>query len=135
MTYVLDTSAVLTHFRKENGWERIQSLAEDSDAVLLLASVSLVEFGRRLHELGFLTDEVDDVIENYTLLFSEILPIDEDVSLQALKISRSASRRVPLTDCLIAAAASLRQACLVHRDRHFGAIEPALLKQLDLLVT
>ena len=135
MDYVFDTSAVLTHFRKETGWERIQALAEDPEAVLLLASVSLAEFGRRLHELGFPTAEADDVIERYTMLFTEILPIDERVSLQALKISRSANRRVPLTDCLIAATASLRRACLVHHDRHFGAIGHALLKQLDLSVT
>lgn len=132
MTYVLDTSAVLAHFRKESGWQRVQSLAEDPDAVLLLASVSLVEFARRLHELGFPEGDADDAITSYTMLFSQILPIDEAVALQALKISRSAVARVPLTDCLIAATASLQKACLVHRDHHFASIGKALLKQLDL---
>ncbi len=132
MTYVLDTSAVLAHFRKESGWERVQSLAEDSDAIILLASLSLTEFGRRLQELGFPAAEVDDTVARYAMLFSEIVPIDEAVALRALTISRSAVGRVPLVDCLIAAAASVRQACLVHRDRHFGFIGRALLKQLDL---
>ena len=35
-------------------------------------------------------------------------------------------------DCLIAAAARERHACLVHRDRHFAAIPGDLFSQLDL---
>ena len=28
MLYLLDTSALLTHFREEPGWERVESLIE-----------------------------------------------------------------------------------------------------------
>ncbi len=130
--YVLDTSAVLAHFRKERGWERVQALAEDPHAVLLLVSLSLTELARRLVELGFPTGAADSAVESYKALFSSILPLDEPVALAAIEIGRRATGRLPLVDCLIAAAARKRQACLVHRDRHFAAIPGDQLPQLDL---
>jgi len=130
--YVLDTSAVLAHFRKEQGWERVQTLAEDPHAVLLLVSISLTELARRLGELGVPAKVADDVVANYKAVFSEILPVDEALALAAVKIVRRSPGRLPLVDSLIAAAAHERHACLVHRDRHFGAMPSDLISQLDL---
>lgn len=43
MRYLLDTSALLAHYRQEAGWEEVQTLFEDSAAELLLAAVSFAE--------------------------------------------------------------------------------------------
>jgi predicted nucleic acid-binding protein len=131
-TYVLDTSAVLAHFRKEKGWERVQALAEDPHAALMLVSISLTEFARRLESLGFPAQAADDAVANYKSLFSNILPVGESLALTAVKVVRSATGRIPLVDAIIASAAVEQQACLVHRDRHFGVIPGGLLNQLDL---
>ena len=52
MRYLLDTSALLAHYRQEDGWQEVQALFETDEADLIAASVSLTEFGRRLRELG-----------------------------------------------------------------------------------
>ena len=59
MPYVLDTSALLAHYRQETGWQPVQALFEADDTELILVSVSLTEFGRRLRELGATEDEAD----------------------------------------------------------------------------
>jgi len=60
MRYLLDTSALLAHYRQEVGWEKVQALFETDEAELLIASVSLTELGRRLYELGSTEIEVED---------------------------------------------------------------------------
>ena len=52
MTFLLDTSALLAHYREEVGAEQVQALFDRDDHELLLASVSLPEFARRLRDLG-----------------------------------------------------------------------------------
>ena len=50
MRYLLDTSALLAHYRQEHGWEMVQAVFEDNEAEIIMASVSLPEFGRRLRD-------------------------------------------------------------------------------------
>lgn len=52
MRYLLDTSALLAHYRQESGWETVQALFEDDMAELIIAAITLTEFGRRLRDLG-----------------------------------------------------------------------------------
>lgn len=129
MRYLLDTSALLTHYRKEAGWKIVQDLFETTDAEILMASVSLAEFGRRLLELGASEADAHEAIINYRLLCSETAPIDADVALSAFAIACQTPLRLPLVDALIAAAAQARDATLVHRDKHMHAIPEELLKQ------
>ena len=65
MTAVLDTSALLAHHRDEEGADRVQSLFDDSEIELLIASVSLTEFGRRMLELGASLEEVEKILADY----------------------------------------------------------------------
>ncbi|MCS6828451.1 MAG: PIN domain-containing protein [Caldilinea sp.] len=132
MRYLLDTSALLAHYRQESGWEQVQALFEQEDVTLYLCVLSLPEFGRRLYDLGASPDDVSEALLAYCALFDELLPIDEQVVHKALEISRAAPARLPLIDALIAASAALRQACLVHRDRHLSAVPGTLLTGLDL---
>lgn len=130
--YLLDTSALLAHYRQEPGGEQVQALFEQEEAEFYLCALSLPEFGRRLYDLGASPEEVAETLSNYHALFDKVLPIDEKTALQALEIGRATPSRLPLVDALIAAVAAQSQAVLVHRDQHMSAIPPSVLKSLVL---
>lgn len=130
--FLLDTSALLAHFRQEPGGELVQTLLEEDDAEILIASVSLSELARRLRELGATRAEARQTVEDYHELLDDVVPIDRDVALEAFEIGCETESRLPLVDALIAGAARERGACLVHRDGHMAAIPVALVEQIDL---
>ncbi len=132
MRYVLDTSALLAHYRQEMGWQPVQALFEADGTELILASVSLTEFGRRLRELGAAEDEVEEALASYQLLFGEVAAVDAAVARAAFVLGCRTQRRLPLVDALIAAVAQSREATLVHRDEHMRAIPSDLVRQQDL---
>lgn len=132
MRYLLDTSALLAHHRQERGWERVQALFEADEAQILIASVSLTEFGRRLRDLGAHEAVVERTLDDYGLLCTEVAPVDAAVALAAFAIGCRTPRRLPLVDALIAAVAQARDAQLVHRDEHMRAIPPEVVRQNDL---
>lgn len=130
--FLLDTSALLAHFRREQGWSRVQSLFEAEDAEILAASVSLTEFARRLHAVGATADEARQTVQDYQELLAEVVAVEDRVALTAFDIGCETAERLPLADALIAAAARERDACLVHRDRHMAPIPESLVEQIDL---
>ncbi len=132
MRYLLDTSALLAHYRQEDGWQEVQALFETDEADLIAASVSLTEFGRRLRELGANETEAEEVLSAYQLLFTEIASVDVAVARAAFVLGCRTPRRLPLVDALIAAVAQARAAVLVHRDEHMRSIPPELVHQQDL---
>lgn len=132
MKYLLDTSALLAHFRDEEGAEKLQDLFDSKDAQLLVASVSLPEFARRLRDLGMSEQESLHVLDQYLLVLEEVVPVDGPVARGAFEILCKSSERLPLIDSLIAAAARSSDAILIHRDRHMRAIPASMLTQLDL---
>ena len=132
MRYLLDTSALLAHYRQEDGWQEVQTLFENDEADLIAASVSLTEFGRRLRELGANETEAEEVLSAYQLLFAEIASVDVAVARAAFVLGCRTPRRLPLVDALIAAVAQARAAVLVHRDEHMRSIPPELVHQQDL---
>lgn len=132
MRYVLDTSALLAHHRQEAGWPAVQALFEADEAELILASVSLAEFGRRLRELGATETEAETVLASYQLLFGDVAPIDAATARAAFVLGCRTPRRLPLVDALIAAVAQIRGATLIHRDEHMRAIPTELVRQQDL---
>lgn len=132
--YLLDTSALLAHFRQELGWETVQGLFEDPEVEVLVASVSLTEFGRRLLELGANETEAGETLSGYQLLFNEVCVIDQTVARAAFVIGCKTPERLPLVDALIAAVAQMKSATLVHRDAHMRQIPSELLNQKDLAI-
>jgi predicted nucleic acid-binding protein len=132
MRYLLDTSALLAHYRQEHGWDMVQAVFEDDEAEIIVASVSLPEFGRRLRDLGASETMAQETLTSYQLLCAEVAPVDAAAALAAFAIGCRTPRRLPLVDALIAAVAQVRDAVLVHRDEHMRAISPALLRQSDL---
>lgn len=132
MLFLLDTSALLTHYRGEPGAERVQTIFDDDEAEIAIASVSIPELARRLHDLGLDDSEVLGVVAGYRQVAGEVVSIDAPVAEASYTLIRNASTRLPLIDALIAAAAKVKGASLVHRDAHLRAIPAALLEQLDL---
>ncbi|HEY1408449.1 MAG TPA: PIN domain-containing protein, partial [Promineifilum sp.] len=83
MRYLLDTSALLAHYREEIGWEVVQGLFEDLESDIMIPSPSLAEFARRLLALGVDDAEIAAVLDNYGLLFTAVVAIDAPVALAA----------------------------------------------------
>ena len=132
MTFLLDTSAWLAHYRQEAGGERVQALFDDPEAEILSVSVCLTEFARRMRDLGASRQQIRETLTNYKHLFSKMVPVDEAVAQTAFEIICGTPQRLPLVDAIIAAAAQLQGACLVHRDEHMRAIPERLILQRDL---
>ena len=132
MAYLLDTSALLAHFRRETGADQVQAIFDREDEDILLASVSLPEFARRLRDLGSTPQEARSVVGQHVQSVTTVVPMDAEVATASFDLICQLPERLPLMDALIAAAARSRQASLVHRDTHMRSIPAALLTPLDL---
>lgn len=132
MNLLLDTSALLIHFFKEPGGDRVQELLADESNVILISSVSITELARRLVAMGYGVDEANTTSLSYASLADRVLPVDTAAAVRAFELSSLSRERIPLTDALIAACASIGSAALVHRDAHFRTIPADLLQRVDL---
>ncbi len=132
MIFLLDTSAILVFYRKEPEVDQVLALFDDPQHDILLSTVSVAEFGRKLRELGKNSGEIEDTLDQFIQLFSRIVPIDEVVARASLRLVESVPLRLPMVDSLIAASALVHGACLVHKDKHMAAIPSEVLPTLDL---
>ena len=132
MIYLLDTSALLAHHRQEPGWEQVQTIFTEDGAEVVIASMTLTEFAGRMRELGASETEIRAILADYQMLFSAVVPVDGAVAWAAFELGCRTPERLPLVDALIAAAARLRGACLVHRDEHMAPIPAERVQQLYL---
>jgi len=132
MTYLLDTSALLAHYRGETGAARVQELFEDPAKAIIIASITITEFSRRMTDLGSTEGDVAGALSDYERMMAAVVAVDRAVAQLAFALGRKASKRLPLADALIAAAASSREAVLVHRDPHFDALPSEALQQEKL---
>jgi predicted nucleic acid-binding protein len=110
----------------------VQAIFETDEVEVIIACISLTEFGRRLSDLGAPEEVIQETLASYRLLCTEVAPVDTATAMAAFVIGCHTPRRLPLVDALIAAVAQVRDAVLVHRDEHMRAIPSALLKQSDL---
>ena len=127
---LLDTTALLAHFLAEPETDEVHRLIEDSESEILICAVSVTEFARRLVALGDSVAEARSRALDYAGLCDSVVPVDTALGTRAFELAADAQVRVPLVDSLIAAAAHLREATLVHRDPHFRAITS--LRQLEI---
>ena len=133
MTFLLDTSALLVLYRKEPEVDRVLALFDDPQHDILLSTVSVAEFGRKLRELGKDREEIEDTLDQFMQLFSHVVPLDEAVARASFRLVESVPLRLPMADSLIAASALVHGACLVHKDKHMAAIPPEVLPTLNLV--
>jgi len=129
MIYLLDTSALLAHYRDEEGAPKVQAIFEDEDASIAIASITLTEFSRRMNALGASRDDISAALDSYRRIFSSVIAINESIARKAFLLGLEAESRLPMADALIASAARSVEAVLVHRDPHFGALPSESIKQ------
>ena len=129
MIYLLDTSALLAHYRNEEGAAKVQALFEDDDASVAIASITITEFSRRMNALGASRDDISAALDSYRRIFSSVIAINESIARKAFLLGLEAESRLPMADALIASAAHSVEAVLVHRDPHFAALPSESIKQ------
>lgn len=129
MTHVLDTSALLAHYVGEPGAERVQRLFEDEMIEVGVSVLSLYEFELRLHQLGMSAPHRAAEVNRYRVLLHEVVPVDETVRREAIRLRTSATAHVAAMDTLIAATAAVKNATWVHRDPHFVSLPSTVLAQ------
>jgi predicted nucleic acid-binding protein len=127
---LLDTSALLAWYFDEPGADELETILAAEE--VLLSVVSRVELHGRLREIGLPPTELGVAVEQCLALATEVVGIDDAVAVRACELRAETPSRLPLTDALIAACASLRGARLVHRDPHFEAVPGHLLEQRHL---
>jgi predicted nucleic acid-binding protein len=132
VTLLLDTSALLIHFFQEPGGNRVQDLLVDESNDILVSSVCIAEFARRLLAAGYGLDEARSSSLSYASLADRVVAVDTAAAVRTFELSSLSRERIPLVDAMIAACASLCGASLVHRDAHFRAIPEDLLQRVDL---
>ena len=132
MRYLLDTTALLAHYQAAPEAERLLELFDHGGHEFFLSVLSVVEFGRKLKELGVPPAQTRQTLASYTLLFNKVLPVDEEVARRALHLAFTVRPRLPTVDSLIAATAQHAETCLVHLDKHFAAIPNDALSQVRL---
>ena len=125
----------MAHFRNEAGAREVQAIFENAENIVGISAVSVAEFGIRLATLGMGPGEIRAVITDYQELLDDIIPLTEEIALEAMSLKTSASSRLPLVDALIAATARSEKATLVHRDAHFLVLPERTLKQLPLALS
>jgi PIN domain nuclease of toxin-antitoxin system len=80
-------------YRKEPEVDQVLALFDDPQHDILLSTVSVAEFGRKLRDLGKNSDEIEETLNQFIQLFSRIVPIDEAVARASLRLVKS----VPLS--------------------------------------
>jgi predicted nucleic acid-binding protein len=131
LSILLDSSAWLAHLFGEPGVEHVNLLFDNADNEVNISALSIPEVYGRLKALGA-EAHWEEVWERYTHLFTKVLPVDEAVALQAMRLRATTPNRLPTIDALVAATAVAHQLTLIHRDLHFAAIPPQLLTQQQL---
>ncbi len=132
ITHLLDTSALLAHYRKQAGWGEVNRLLADGSLSLGLCAVSVTEWGARLKELGVAEAEGAQALNDYLALAGTVVNVTQAVAQAALEVRSQTPTRLPTVDALIAACAKLENAVLVHRDKHMAAIPASVVAQLNL---
>lgn len=119
---LLDTTALPVHYLDESGVDQVHHVLEDTDTELFMCAVSVTEFARRLVTLGETPAAARERALDYAGLCDSVVPVDTAVSVRAFELASAAPSRIPLVDALIAAAAHLSEASLVHRDARFRTL-------------
>lgn len=132
MRYLLDSSALLAHYRQDTGWEQVQGLFEDHSAQLAVTGPSLVVLGQQLAQLGAGSGAVRQVVTAYASLVNVVVPVDREISLAALDLLLAHRGPLSVAETLSAAAALSSAATLVHNSPSLAALRVEGLAQLAL---
>jgi len=134
-TYLLDTSAVIAHYRKEPGYAQVHALFEDPFATVLIGTPVLVELDAALKRGMQDERQRRAVVDAYGGRVAEVVPADREAAMAAIAMRNASAKRLPAMDALIAGCAVAHGAVLVHRDPHFDGIPAEHLQTLRLSET
>lgn len=101
MRYLFDSSAWLVHLFGESGVEEVNSLFDDRAVDIVISVLSIPEVYARLLAIGK-EQHWQEIWNTYSLLFANVIPVDESIALQANMLRKNTSRRLPTIDGLIA---------------------------------
>lgn len=130
--YVLDTSALLAHYREEPGHDLVERLLDEHPDDVYVSTITWLEFHLRLKELIPNQNAREEVLAIYDELLADALSVTREVARAAFDLRQQLPKRIPNGDALIAATAKLKGATLVHSDPHLAAIPEKLVKQIVL---
>lgn len=130
--FLLDTSALLAHCLEESGGDTVETILQQFPGEAGISVVTWLEFKLRLDEIHPDAKARREILGCYAELLDDPKPITKEVADAAYDLRRKAVRRIPNADALIAATAMHAGATLVHRDPHFSALPPRLVKQIVL---
>ena len=130
--FILDTSALLAHFRVERGHDEVAEILLAPHNLAVISAISWLEFQVRLQILVPDDAERQETLQLYREVLNRIEPVTEAIANRAMSLRLLASGRLPNADALIAATAVVRAGVLVHCDPHFEQIPPGDLQQLRL---
>ena len=132
ITHVLDTSALLAHYRQEPGAESVNNILAQGPDLAGISLITVVELRGRLAEVSADSVEAERAFRLYTEVLTTILPFTRETADLAMELRSATPLRLPMVDALIAASAKQQGAILVHRDPHLAAIPESLLPQMML---
>ncbi len=121
---ILDTSAILTYFGREEGKETVEKFlirSASHEIELFIPFSAAIEF----YYINFNSQGEETANQRFTILMSlpvEVLKgIDEPYMIQASRLK--ASYPISFADALIAAYVYLENASLIHKDPEYLVLE------------
>jgi predicted nucleic acid-binding protein len=130
--HLLDTSAILAHLLRENGWETVERCIGVDGGRAAVSIISWVEFQLFINRSDYPKSDRNKIIGFYREALGSPLPIDVETGEIALMLKAKAAGRIHLTDLLTAACAKEHAMKLVYRDKHIEGIPEEGLVQVRL---
>ncbi|MEP7234427.1 MAG: type II toxin-antitoxin system VapC family toxin [Ignavibacteriota bacterium] len=123
VSYVLDSYAIITFFKRQPGWEEVEKLLEESATSGKKMFLSLINWGEIIYTRIASSNEsegerTEKILESFPI---EIIPPDLSITRQAAIFK--ALGGISYADCFAAALAVERNAVLVTGDREFEKLE------------
>ncbi len=94
--YILDTSALLVHFKEEFDWAKIENWFIENQVKIGISVISLVELHNHLIGLDFLEREREQIIDTDETSVDYVMPVDSKVAKMAIYLQENNSERLPL---------------------------------------
>ncbi len=130
--FILDTSALLVHFRFERGHDEVAKILLVPYNFAVISAISWLEFQVRLRILVPEHAVRKETLQLYRDVLKRIEPVTEVIANQAMALRLMASGRIPNADALIAATAVVLSGVLVHCDPHFETLPADVLQRVRL---
>jgi len=128
--YLLDTSALLTLRDDEQGAEQVAKILMQAEAGKVMVFGCFMTLMEVLYRVWKDENEAEGKLAYAQCKSLPIVWVHESTELLEQASEIKANHRLSLADAWIAASAVLQDACLVHKDPEFEALESVMQKPL-----